>query len=117
MALKIQVSNLAASNFPVNLLSSTINLRVYWCTRSEGWYLDVRNSDLQAVELGIRLSTEQPLIMFGLNSWPLDGNLYVAPTQTGDASGEALNRSNFGGVENYQLFYVSRAEADFLGGL
>lgn len=118
MAQRINTPTNPAYNFPVNLSGESYHFRICWNERTEGWCLDVRTSDNIEIESGIRLTEDQPLIVYG--SWELEGNLYVSATAIGTEEGlsQKITRDNFGGVNNFQLFYVANTEAkDFFANL
>lgn len=113
MAQRINTPTSVAFNFPVNLDSLTIYLRIYWNSRAASWFIDVFNSEEEAIELGVRIVPNNPLVLFGIDSWNLDGNLFVSPTATSTEISEddqKISRTNFGGTNNYQLFYVPFSE-------
>ena len=113
MAERISLPTSAAYNLPVNIEGIGITIRIYWEDRTENWYMDVFDEDGVAIENRIKVVTRQPLIIFNIGAWPLTGNLFVAPTTSeteDDATTQAIFRDNFGGDNNYQLFYVPRNE-------
>ncbi len=113
MAQQIITSGLVASNFPVNIEGISLFLRISWNSRTESWSLDAYDSERVAIETGIKISSQQPLIVFGLDKWPLNGNLFVAPTSLEEGKTlleQEITFENFGGTRNYQLYYVPRSE-------
>lgn len=111
MAQQLNLPTYSAYELPISLDNIPINLRIVWNTRISSWFLDVRDSKMNVIEEGIRLSINQPLIVFGIDSWRAEGNLFIIPTSSETVEkGGLLTRNNFGGENNYQMLYVPREE-------
>jgi hypothetical protein len=111
MAQQLNLPTYSAYTLPMSLDNIPITLRIVWNTRVSSWFLDVRDSKMNVIEEGIRLSINQPLIVFGIDSWRAEGNLFIIPTSSETVEkGGLLTRNNFGGENNYQMLYVPREE-------
>ena len=100
----LQVFNSVRSSFSQKIVlnSQIYNIKIYWNTREDAWYMDILDKDLNPYIYGIKLVANFPLLQEYDRSFVNYGNFILADTE-GFPNSDRPTYDNIG--ERYQLIF------------